>query len=154
MSYYLSGLPLMAGEKSQTPNATPMPWRGNGTILLVEDDKEISGTAKIMLEGLGFKVIEAGDGKEALELYHKHAAYIALVMTDIGMPVMDGYDLFRELKNCNAALPIIVSSGFGSTVVTSRIPREELAGLIDKPYNFIKLRNVLKSVMEGIENGT
>jgi FixJ family two-component response regulator len=57
--------------------------------------------------------------------------------------------LFKELKDLAPELPIIISSGFGDTVVTSRIAPDDIAGLVSKPYNFGQLRNVLKSVIEG-----
>ncbi len=129
------------------------PWQGNGTILLVEDEKEVMFVAKIMLNEMGFTVIEASNGKEALELFQKNAEKIILVMTDMGMPVIDGYELFDKLKMLDPDLPIIISTGFGDTVVTTRIPREYIAGLVSKPYDFDQLQKVLKGVVEdGCQN--
>jgi len=105
--------------------------------------------ARIMLEELGFSVIEASDGKMALELYRKNAAVISIVMTDIGMPVIDGYTLFRELKMIKPDLPIIISSGFGDISVTTKIPRKEISGLVCKPFNFDHLREVMKGALQG-----
>ncbi len=99
-----------------------------------------------MLKKLGFTVIEAANGKEALDLYIQYVADITLVMTDMGMPVMDGYELFQKLKMIKPELPIIISSGFGDQVVTSRIPPDEIAGLVSKPFSFEQLREVLKNV--------
>jgi len=67
----------------------------------------------------------------------------------MGMPVMDGYELFHELKKLNDELPIIISSGFGDQNVTSRIGSDNIAGLVSKPYHSNQLRVVLKSVLEG-----
>jgi FixJ family two-component response regulator len=64
-----------------------------------------------------------------------------------GLPY--GYALFRELKLLKSDLPIIISSGFGDSVVTTRVPAEEIAGLVSKPYRFDQLRDVLKKVVEG-----
>ncbi len=100
-----------------------------------------------MLESLGFGVIEACNGKEASATYQKNPGEITLVLTDIGMPIMDGYSLIRELKKLDPRLPIIVSSGFEDTMVTSKIPKEAIAELVSKPYNFDQLREVLKSVI-------
>ena len=86
---------------------------------------------------------------EALQLYRENAADITLVVTDIGMPAMDGYTLFRELKKLNPQLPILISSGFGDTAVTARIPADEIAGMVNKPYSFDQLRTVLKAVTGG-----
>jgi len=123
-------------------------WRGNGTILLVEDEAEVLSIAKTLLEELGFTVIAATNGKEALELFQKNETGISLVVTDIGMPVMDGYTLVRELKKRKPELPIIICTGFGSAAASSRIACEDMAGLIIKPFNFNKMRNVLKNVVE------
>ena len=148
-------LPLQVSGPSEDHSykqaALSMPWQYDGTILLVEDEGQIKLVAKAMLEELGFTVIEASDGKEALELYQKNSEGITLVLTDIGMPLMDGYELIRELKIINPDLPIIVSSGFGDTVVTSRIAQENIAGLISKPYRFDRLQDVLRGVVESMK---
>jgi PAS domain S-box-containing protein len=137
-----------AGEESlQQISSTP--WQGSGTILLVEDEEQVKLVAKAMLEALGFTVIEASNGLEALELYQKNATDINLVVTDMGMPVMDGYQLFSELKALSPNLPIIISSGFGDTVVEARIASEDIAGSISKPYSFDRLRQVLEKVVGG-----
>ncbi|MEI7934846.1 MAG: ATP-binding protein, partial [Chlorobiaceae bacterium] len=122
-------------DENQKKADTPAPWQGSGTILLVEDEEPIRIIAKTLLEKFGFTVLEAVNGIEALELYRKNAADITLVVTDMGMPVMDGYALFRELKKIKPKLPIIVSSGYGEGDVTSRIAREDIAALINKLQN-------------------
>jgi PAS domain S-box-containing protein len=137
-----------AGNASLQQTAVPESWKGTGTVLLVEDEEMIRTVAKILIEELGFTVIEAVNGKEALKLYQLNAADIDLVVTDMGMPVMNGYDMFHELKKLNPKLPIIVSSGFGDTDVASRISREDIAAIISKPYNFNQLRDTLKRVVE------
>ena len=129
----------------QTTNLGP--WQCNGTILLVEDEEQVRLIAKTILEKMGFSVIEAVNGLEALELYHQNATEINLVLTDLGMPIMDGYEMFRELKKINSELPIVISSGFGDAVVTSRIARKDIAGLISKPYDHSRLREVLKAAL-------
>ncbi|HIJ80869.1 MAG TPA: PAS domain S-box protein [Desulfuromonadales bacterium] len=124
-------------------------WQGSGTILLAEDEVQVKSIAIELLQILGFNVLDAANGKEALELYQQNAADITLVVTDIGMPVMNGYELFYKLKQFDPQLPIIISSGFGEGDIASKIPREAMAGLINKPYKFEQLREVLKGVMEG-----
>ncbi|MHB8059127.1 MAG: response regulator [Desulfuromonadaceae bacterium] len=68
----------------------------------------------------------------------------------MGLPAMDGYELIRELKKLDPELPIVISSGFGETAVTSRIERADVAGLVAKPYNFDQLRDVLKGIVPGV----
>lgn len=146
-------LPLQSSDSvvdKSVPHVSPALWEGRGSILLVEDEPQIIMVAKMLLNALGFSVFEAANGEEALELYQKNSEYITLVVTDIGMPIMNGYELFRELKKLNPELPIIISSGFGDEVTTSQIPREDIAGMLSKPYNFDQLREVLKGVVEGV----
>jgi CheY-like chemotaxis protein len=144
-------LPISEPAADETLNqaTAPLPWLGSGTILLVEDEEQVRVIAKIMLEMFGFTVLEAVNGREGLELYGEYGANITLVITDIGMPVMDGYEMFRELKKFNPSLPIIISSGFSDYEVASRIDCGDIAGLISKPYSENQLREVLKSVVEG-----
>ena len=135
------------------PESVPSPpWQGHGMVLLAEDEDALRFIVKSMLKRLGFAVLEASDGLEALKLYQEHATAISLVLTDIGMPVMNGYQLVTELKKLNPELPIIVSSGFGDTVIEERVENNELAGLISKPYRFDQLKEVLKRVHEDINN--
>jgi len=144
-------LPVLTGDShvDKSPQqVASVPWQGSGTILLAEDEVQVRTIAKIMLEELGFIVIEACNGAEAIERHQENASDITLVLTDIGMPLMDGYELFRELKKLNPDLPIIISSGFGDADVISHIARENLAGIVSKPYNFAQLREILKSVVE------
>jgi PAS domain S-box-containing protein len=125
------------------------PWQGRGTVLLVEDEVAIMPIARAMLEMLGFSIIEAYNGKEALELYQKYSADITLIITDLGMPVMDGYALIRELNKLSPTLPIVVSSGFGEASVRERVTSDCIVGVVNKPYNYDQLRDLLKNVMEG-----
>lgn len=127
-----------------------IPWQGTGMVLLVEDEAQVRLVARALLEKFGFGVLEAVNGKEALELYRGHAGTIRLVLTDMGMPVMDGHDLVRELHTLDAALPVVIASGFGDSEITSRLDRSEVAGMISKPYNTGQLRDVLRRVVEGV----
>jgi len=146
-------LPALAGDTGsdalQQPTA-PVPWHGSGTILLVDDEDQVRSIAKAILENFGFAVMEAGNGKEALASFHKENAHIDVVITDIGMPVMDGYQLFFELKKLHPGLPIIMSSGFGDKSVGSRIPEEDMAGFIGKPYSPDQLQELLKRVVRNL----
>ncbi len=147
-------LPVQKSDSARDDDTSASaPWQGNGTILLVEDEDKVRLITKSLLENIGFSVLEAVNGKEALELYRKNATDIRLVVTDMGMPVMDGYELFNELKKLNPRLPIIVSSGHGDAEVSSRLGTDNIAGLISKPYGTDQLREVLKRAfrLEGLQ---
>jgi len=142
-------LPIHDGERNSEAafQHVDAAWRARGTILLVEDEEPVRMVAKTMLKSLGFTVYEASNGKEAIDLFQKYASHISIVVTDLGMPVMDGYTLIRELKSLKPNLPVVIATGFGDIDVTSRIARTDIAGLVGKPFNFDQLRNVLKSVV-------
>jgi PAS domain S-box-containing protein len=144
---YLPAQKNVSDEDVNVQQKTQIPWRGSGTILLVEDEAQIRDIAKTMLESFGFTVVVAVNGKDALDIYQKYASEITLVLTDMGMPIMDGYALFPALKRLNPRLPIVISSGFGDVDVISRIGHAKIAGLISKPYTLDRLREVLKSVL-------
>lgn len=144
-------LPALISESEQEDSLlqdVPAPWKGSGTVLVVEDEEGVMLVAETMLRELGFAVVKASDGRQGLEMYRKNAPHITLVLTDIGMPVMNGYEMIPELKKINPGLPIIVSSGFGDAEIASRIDQNTIAGLIVKPYNFCRLRELFKSVVE------
>jgi signal transduction histidine kinase/CheY-like chemotaxis protein len=145
---YLPAQSSVSDNDVKVLQTTQTPWQGSGTILLVEDENKVRHIAKRMLEFLGFTVVEAVNGKEALNLYQMYALEIALVLTDVGMPIMDGYALFNMLKQINPALPIIISSGFGDADVTSKIDYDDITGIISKPYTLAKLGDVLKNVLD------
>jgi PAS domain S-box-containing protein len=145
-------LPLQinhAAASGHLPQKDSSSSKMTGTVLLVEDEKQVLMIAKSMLKTLGFTVIEAVNGKDALALYQNKSSEITLVLTDIGMPIMNGYELIRELKKLNPELPIIISSGFGDIDISSKVSHKDVAGLIGKPYNFNQMREVINSVIDG-----
>ncbi len=113
------------------------------TVLLAEDDEMFVLLAKTMLEELGFEVLDTKNGAEALTVYHHNNEKIKLVVTDIGMPIMDGYELVRQLNQCAPNLPIYVSSGLPDCEITEQLPPESIAGIIKKPYTFESLKGIL-----------
>lgn len=143
-------LPVQSSAAAVDESAPPSvkQWSGKGAVLLVEDEDPVLLVAKSMLEALGFKVFSATNGKEALELYKRISEDITLVVTDLGMPVMDGYVLVHELRKLKPALPIIISSGFGDIEISSRLVNENISGIITKPFNISRLRDTLKVVLE------
>jgi PAS domain S-box-containing protein len=145
---FLPALPSQSVRYKLSPSDAQTYWQGSGTVLLAEDDEHILLTSKNMLQRLGFTVLEAVNGKIALDVYRKYIDDVVLVVTDIGMPVMDGYQLFKELKKITPNLPIVIASGFGNTVVEAQIPKKDVAGFINKPYSFKRVRDVLKDVMD------
>jgi PAS domain S-box-containing protein len=114
-------------------------WKGSGTVLLVDDEETIRGMGAEMLKLLGFSVVTANDGREAVEVY-KASTDISFVILDLTMPHMDGEQCFRELRKLNPDVKVIMSSGFSEMEVTQKFVGKGLAGFIQKPYKFSALR--------------
>ncbi|NJD92430.1 MAG: response regulator, partial [Geobacter sp.] len=147
-------LPLQESTAATHASLTDTPgmlWQGHGMILLVEDEQTVLEIARDMLAMLGYTVITATNGQEALTAYRENSAEISIVVTDIEMPVMDGSQLIQELKKLDRQLPIIISSGFGDDDVNLRTDCAEVAGMLSKPYNFSQLQEVLKQVASGMQ---
>jgi two-component system cell cycle sensor histidine kinase/response regulator CckA len=115
-------------------------WYGSGTVLLVDDEETVRGVGAEMLRELGFKVITANNGREALDRYCENPG-IGLVILDLTMPHMDGEQCFRELRQLNPNVRVIVSSGFSEQEVTQKFVGKGLAGFIQKLYKLSVLRD-------------
>lgn len=115
-------------------------WRGSGTVLLVDDEEAVRGIGAEMLKELGFNVVTANDGREALEIY-RAGTDISFVLLDLTMPHMDGEQCFRELRMLNSDVKVIMCSGFSELEVTQKFAGKGLAGFIQKPYRLSVLRD-------------
>jgi two-component system cell cycle sensor histidine kinase/response regulator CckA len=122
--------------------------KGDETILLVEDEKAILGTTKMMLERLGYTVLTALSADEALELANEFVPDgIHLLMTDVVMPKMNGRDLSQELIKSYPNLKCLFMSGYTANVIAHHGILDEGLNFINKPYTkqdlSIKLREIL-----------
>jgi CheY-like chemotaxis protein len=98
------------------------------TILVVEDDFNSCALIRIFLENAGYTVVTADDGEEGLRVYKRHQPSIALLLTDIGMPRMNGVDLADRVLQLDSHLPVLFMSGAA--------PRVKLRfGCLTKPLN-------------------
>lgn len=120
-------------------------WAGSGTVLLVDDEETVRGIGREMLQELGFTVITACDGRDAVEIF-KTEPGIGFVILDLTMPHMDGEQCFRELRQIKSDIKVIMSSGYNEQEVTQKFAGKGLAGFIQKPYRL----SVLKEAIRGI----
>ncbi|MBI2425839.1 MAG: response regulator [Candidatus Hydrogenedentes bacterium] len=133
----------------------PMPengaegWRGSGTVLLVDDEASVRELCGMMLGRLGFQVIAASNGLEAVEALKAHREEIVCVILDLTMPQMDGEECFQALRLLRADLPVIMSSGYSEDDVTQRLLSQGVTGFIQKPYLCAALRDKVRAVLSG-----
>jgi len=86
--------------------------KGTETILLVDDEDMIINIASLMLKELGYKILPARSGKEAVELYTANKEEIAMVILDMIMPDMGGGEAYTKLRETNPGIKVLLSSGY------------------------------------------
>jgi two-component system, cell cycle sensor histidine kinase and response regulator CckA len=123
-------------------------YEGKGTVLLVDDDESVRAVGRKMLERIGFSVVTAADGSEAIARFRERADDIICAIVDLTMPHVDGAETFRELRRMRPGVRVILSSGYNEQDVTQRFVGKGLAGFIQKPYQLSTLVAVLKEVLE------
>ena len=123
-------------------------WRGDGTILLVDDDETVLKIARIMLEEAGFRVRTAANGLEGLEVFAAHTEEITCVVLDLMMPQMDGSEAFREMRRLRPNVRVVLSSGYSDYDVTARFAGQGLAGFLKKPYRSSQLLEVVLAAID------
>ncbi len=133
-------------EQTETEAASGS-WTGSGTVLLADDEETVRILTKKMLERLGFSVLVAADGRDAVDRFREHTDDIAAVLLDMTMPHMGGEEAFREIKQIRADIPVVLSSGFTEQEAMDRFHGKGLAGFIQKPYRLRDLSAALQTAL-------
>jgi two-component system, cell cycle sensor histidine kinase and response regulator CckA len=122
---------------------------GDETILLVDDEPIIIDVARDMLEILGYHVIVAHNGREAVDIYARQKDEIDLIIQDMVMPVMNGADVFQALKEINPDVKVILASGYIMNKQIAAVMEQGCRAFMPKPFRLedlsIKVREVLNS---------
>jgi len=140
------------GKAAISVNGPKVPnegWKGTGTVLLADDEEMVRQVGVGMLESLGFRVLTATDGQEAVEVFRTHMDEIRCVVLDLTMPRMDGEETFREIRRLHPGARVILTSGYNEQQVTQRFAGGGLSGFIQKPYKLNDFRSKLHQVLEG-----
>jgi CheY-like chemotaxis protein len=122
-------------------------WRGAGTILLADDEASVRAVTARMLERLGFDVVTANDGREAVEVYRASTGNIDLVILDLTMPNVDGIEAFAQLRAFDPGVRVVLASGYSQSDVNARVADSRLEGTLQKPYSLAKLSDLLSTLM-------
>ena len=123
------------------------PALGKGTILVVDDEEYIRCILQTMLEKLGYRVILAVNGKEALEIYAEHQDVIDLVILDLIMPVMNGKEAFDRLRQINDTVKVLIASGHTTAGDNSFSLQQGLHGFIQKPFTIHSIAEKVQSML-------
>lgn len=142
----LTDQPLVPEHAADAPaNEAP---GGDETILLIEDEETLRTLAKFILEQKGYHVLLASDGDEAVAVYQTSKEDIHLVVSDMGLPKMGGYEVYHLLKGINPSLRMILVSGFLEPELKSQILTDGVKDFVQKPYDAVRLLNSIRTVLD------
>jgi two-component system, cell cycle sensor histidine kinase and response regulator CckA len=142
-------------EASPVPAAPPQEIgvlagaQGDETILVVEDEPEVRQVIVELLAGAGYRILEAGDGIEALErLRRTEPSEVDLIISDVVMPRMGGRELFEKVQDTAPGTAFLFSSGYGEGLIDSGLVNGERAAFIAKPYGLDELTARVRALLD------
>jgi PAS domain S-box-containing protein len=145
-------LPMSRSEPNESAQATPSPdleVGGGDLVLLVEDQEALRRTTERTLDRLGYRVVAAGDGVEALALFRTHPEPFDLVLTDVVMPKMGGVELCEEIRRISPDARFLFVSGYSDTETQGRrFP--EGARFAPKPWTLEELSRAVRETIDGV----
>jgi two-component system cell cycle sensor histidine kinase/response regulator CckA len=121
--------------------------KGTGTILLVDDEEMVLEVGEKLLKAMGYHVLTAREGREAIEVYKKHRETVDLVLLDIIMPNMKGGEVFDCLKEINPDIKVLLSSGYSIDGEASKILERGGKGFIQKPFDMERLSETIRAIL-------
>ncbi len=121
---------------------------GEEMILLIDDEELVLRATQLLLEEVGYQVVTAGDGAEALRLFEEHRDEISLVVLDMIMPDMGGADVFEKLRAMAEDVPVLLSSGYARDVKADDLLRRGAKGFIQKPFGLEEMSRRVREIIK------
>ncbi len=142
--------PIMAEKatKGEDKESAEPVVGGNETILLAEDDVGIRKIISRQLGQAGYTVIEAENGKDALEQAGNHQGVIDLLFTDVIMPIMGGKELSEKIKDIYPDIPVLFGSGYTDHNLPEEVIRSDKSQFVNKPYNIRDVMTRIRSLLD------
>jgi PAS domain S-box-containing protein len=137
-----------AAPSSATADAGSGPATGRETILLVEDEEDVRALAREVLERQGHRVLEAGDGAQALQRYEAEGERIDLILTDVVMPHMSGRELVDRVRAMRPTMPVLYMSGYTEDAILRHGVRDSSVLLLGKPFTPADLVSKVREVLD------
>ncbi len=131
---------------SQTVGITTF-VQSSGTVLLVDDDELLRRSSARALIRIGCQVLEAADGVEAVEVFRQHRDRIGLVLCDLTMPHLDGWETLSALRQLSPQIPVILTSGYDEAHAMADDRKERPQAFLAKPFGAQALRNAIERAL-------
>jgi two-component system, cell cycle sensor histidine kinase and response regulator CckA len=138
---------LILEEISPFPPGRIIP-KGSETILIVDDEELIRQLGADILEDVGYKIILAAGGEEAIQIYQENRKEIALVILDMVMPGLGGKETILKLKEIDPKIKVLLSSGYSTNEGVGEILKEGVGGFIQKPYRDEELIGKVREILD------
>jgi PAS domain S-box-containing protein len=122
---------------------------GTETLLIVEDEEMLLMSLQIVLIDKGYKVLSAKDGLKALKIYQERKNDIALVLTDLGLPKMNGMEVCQRIKTINPNEHVILATGYLDPEMKSEFLKAGIQHFLYKPYDLRQVLKVIREVLDG-----
>jgi CheY-like chemotaxis protein len=122
--------------------------KGNETVLLVDDEDVIIDVTDQMLANLGYRVLTARNGQEALQVYANSESRIDIVVLDLIMPGVSGSQTYDRLKRLDPAARVLFCSGYSIDVQAAAIFERGVDGFIQKPFGAVELTRKIREILE------
>ena len=122
--------------------------RGSETVLFVDDEDMIIEIAEELFEQLGYKVLIARSGKEAIKTYQENKDNIDIVLLDMIMPDMSGSDTYDRMKDIDPKVKVLLSSGYSINGQATEIMDRGCNGFIQKPFKMKELSRKLREILD------
>ena len=116
---------------------------GSGTVLLIDDEESIRNSVEAMLKVMGYDVLSASDGSEAIGIYRSRHSEIDIVLLDMIMPDINGAEAFALMKEINSRCNVVISSGYTRNIDPDELIKAGVAGFIKKPYKISELSRTI-----------
>ncbi|MFC1553600.1 PAS domain S-box protein [candidate division KSB1 bacterium] len=130
-------------KKSKTEISAVELKEGNETILIVDDEENVRNLGRDILTNLGYNIITAEDGYEAIRIFKDKFKTIDLVILDMIMPKLDGKDTFRELKKIDQDVAVVLSSGYSKKDQSEEIINSGIKGFLQKPFRIHEISEMI-----------
>ena len=141
-------LPISNNKVLMKNTAGGKAYKGRETILLVDDEEMIADIGKRMLEKLGYRVLLAESGINALNVYENHRDSIDMIILDMIMPGMGGSETFDRLKAMDPSIRVLLSSGYSLNGQASQIMKRGCNGFIQKPFNIEQISKTIREILD------
>jgi PAS domain S-box-containing protein len=130
-----------------TQSAPEEPWKGEGTILVVDDDPTVRCVISRMVESVGFSVMQAVDGRHGVEVFRENSHELRAVILDMTMPNLNGREALQQLREVRKDLRVLMVSGFSETGNTGFFLKNGPDAFLQKPFSSEELLGKLRTIL-------